>query len=268
VDVASGKELREIIVPTHVKIEGHPAGPHVLAFSPDGKALLAGGMSEKVYVWNPATGAEVRCFADHEGGISALAVAPDSKSFAVADGGTSIRVRDLATGPDLVPLGGQRSPMWSVALSPDGLQVATASQEQTILWERTRARELLHLAPDASRVMSVAYAKNGQTLYTLHDDETLRLWDARTGRETRRLQIGKMWSRPILLSPGGDRLALLGDNRINLLDASSGATIRTFTTPDISIFGVEFSRDGRKQRSGQPALRRAPESNAGTCIAR
>ncbi|WP_227255012.1 WD40 repeat domain-containing protein [Frigoriglobus tundricola] len=56
--------------------------PLALAFSPDGRLLVAGGADGAVTVWDLAAGRAVRRFAGHRGPVAALSFAPDGHRLA------------------------------------------------------------------------------------------------------------------------------------------------------------------------------------------
>jgi hypothetical protein len=73
-----------------------PAGPVTLAFSPDGRALVARGPDLSVRVWDVAAGKEVSQFKGHEGRIETIAFAPDGKTILSGSADTTILRWDAA----------------------------------------------------------------------------------------------------------------------------------------------------------------------------
>jgi WD40 repeat protein/beta-lactamase regulating signal transducer with metallopeptidase domain len=96
-----------------------PAGPVTLAYSPDGRALVARGPDRSVRVWDVDAGKEVSQLKGHEGRVETLAFAPDGKTFASGSTDTTILLWDAAalmkdlTKPQLVELtDGAVEPFW------------------------------------------------------------------------------------------------------------------------------------------------------------
>jgi WD40 repeat protein len=79
-DVASGQRIE--------RIRGHTSTVNGVAFSPDGKWLASCGADGAVFVWNVATGTEVRALATREsdrlGPAFRVAFSPDGKWLAAA----------------------------------------------------------------------------------------------------------------------------------------------------------------------------------------
>jgi hypothetical protein len=73
-----------------------PAGPVTLAFSPDGRALVARGPDSAVRVWDVASGQEVSQLKGHEGRVETVAFAPDGRAVATGSADTTILLWDSA----------------------------------------------------------------------------------------------------------------------------------------------------------------------------
>ena len=75
----------------------------------------------------------------------------------------------------------------------------------------------------ALAVLSVAFSPDGTRLASGADDNTVRLWDVATGKETARLEGHGDWVRSVAFSPDGTRLASgADDNTVRLWDVASG----------------------------------------------
>jgi WD40 repeat protein len=94
-----------------------------MAFSPDGKVLVAGSQDGLV-LWDP--GARKELYRLPGVWARSLAFAPDGKTLAVSEY-ARIQLRDAATGQPLLGDTGHGSVVDALAVSPDGKLVASAS---------------------------------------------------------------------------------------------------------------------------------------------
>ena len=96
-------------------------------------------------------------------------------------------------------------------------------------------------------VWSVAYSADGKRLASAGKDETVKLWDAVTGRLIR--SIKTMPDRDVhavVFHPDGARLASAGGDQVaTLWDAATGQPIRTFRGHTKAIWELAISRDGK-----------------------
>jgi WD40 repeat protein len=78
-------------------------------------------------------------------------------------------------------------------------------------------------------VLSVAFSPDGRQVLSGSNDNTIKLWDAASGREIRTFQGHTSSVYSVAFSPDG-RQVLSGsdDNTVKLWDAASGREIRTF----------------------------------------
>ncbi len=95
-------------------------------------------------------------------------------------------------------------------------------------------------------VRAVSFSPDGKLLATASGDNTVKLWDASTGKEIKTLTGHTNSVNGVSFSPDGKLLATAsGDNTVKLWDASTGKEIKTLTGHTNWVNGVSFSPDGK-----------------------
>ena len=229
-----------------------------LVFSPDGKALLAcGDLEPFVYEWDVATG-DLRHQIELRDDITpaGLAITPDGQTIAVSDSGNQrgknfsggVLLLERGTGKLVRELPTPGVQAIDVVFSPDGRWLAAAGGVGVHVWDWRIGEEVAAgSAGHRGGIDQIATAPGG-LIATASDDHTVRIWDAATGIERRRL-LHRNWVRAIAVSPDGRFLASSSlDNSVRLWDISSGKEV--YKLPGHGLHGgrrtVGFTPDGRR----------------------
>jgi eukaryotic-like serine/threonine-protein kinase len=200
-------------------LAGHTGGVPVVAFSPDGKLLVAGSKDNTVSLWNVATGERVHRIAALPEGVQTLAFNPDGRLLAVSSGGTA-RLWDTSSWQALADVppdpGGE---IWSLAFSPDGTYFAASGEAGVRLWKLERAQGGPRLSPIAQPgkelAGSLCFSPDSRTLAWVERvgyERIVRLWDVNTGLGRVLPARPAHWILTLAFAPDG-RLAMINDQQ-------------------------------------------------------
>lgn len=193
-EVGTGKKVRDFHIGPSFS---NSPGITMLAFSPDGKTLLIGGVLVDVTtgrVLHNFLGIvkyEVRGFIDI-GWVASVAFSPNGKHVLTGSGKRAI-LWDLATGKEIRVFTDQTHLVLSVTFSPDGNYVLTGLEDGTAhLWDATSGQELRTFKGHTDMVTSVAFSPDGKHVLTGSEDGTARLWDT-DYHDTIRFTCSLLW---------------------------------------------------------------------------
>jgi WD40 repeat protein len=166
-----------------VFVAGMDRGPgSALAFSPDGKWLVASFGSTTVRQLDVATGREVAAPGrGHRAAVSLLGVAGDGTTLATFGRGDPMRFWDLATGRELGQVAIPENASCAAA-SADGRRLAIAAGDSVRVYDAA-GKELRKLDAGQAGIGALALSPDGKVLAvrsTMPPD--VHLWDTTTGK--------------------------------------------------------------------------------------
>jgi WD40 repeat protein len=189
---ATGQEIR--------RFEGHMAPIFSVAFTPDGRRGLSGGMDSQIILWDLETGEAIRYLTGHEGVIWALAVSPDERTALSGADDRVVIWWNLETGEEIHRFAGHEEVTISgVAFSPDGKRALSGDTRGLVIeWDLEKGEEIqrfvAHMGTSNVGRTRVAYLSDtltgtsNITALTSGWDGTLALWDLQTGKEIHRFR--------------------------------------------------------------------------------
>jgi WD40 repeat protein/tRNA A-37 threonylcarbamoyl transferase component Bud32 len=195
----------------------------------------------------------------HTDRIIGMALTGDGRRIVSGSSDGTVMVWDASTGKELLPLKVHTAPVFCVAASSDGGRIVSGHQDGTVkVWDARSGKELLTLKGHTGRLMegpgveiravqSVAVSKDDSRIVSGGSDNTVRVWDARSGKELLTLKgHTNVVSSVVFSSDGGRIVSCSHDRTVRVWDARGGKNLLTFVADPGGVSDVAISGDGSR----------------------
>jgi WD40 repeat protein len=227
-----------------------------LAFNPDPRSKeLATTQGRVVSLWDLKSGTEQQLQRDDSSKLSALVYADDGTFLATASNSGVLTVWDTQ----------KRKIVFSARRGEKGVPIATSflpkdpnrrivytRGQEVILerWQKGFDREDLLLHHPAG-VRGVAFLLQDGLVIAAAEDGSLTGWDVNTGRQRILKRFAEGPPKALQFSPDGHILAVASPgNTLRLVDAQSGADLKTLTGFQGEITALAFNAEGSRLAAG------------------
>ncbi len=242
-DVNSGTELRTFV--------DHTAKGDELLY-PERKVHASVNADYSIRLWDAETGADLPTLIGHTDRISSITFNPDNTMVVTGSWDSTLRVWDVGTGTQLHTLldrfilGTE-----DIRFSLDGKKIAllyTFMNSRVFLFDAETGMELhsfkVFTLPPLSSIPPtypaneherspnyIMFSPDGNSILTISYDDTIRIWDAATGKFQNVLEAHTGSINNVRFSPDGTTLATVGaDNTIRIWDVQTWMEMQTLNT--------------------------------------
>lgn len=230
---------------------GHSNRVNSVNFSPDSNTLVSGGVDNTVRLWdlsqqNPDT--------MELGSDEIINFDSNHQTIAVRQDDKTVKLRRL-NGGELATLKETNLVFNDVVSSPDGNSVVTAGNCQEPACSKARylvqiwnANGTLrtNLEGHSSWVEKVSFSPDGKMIASTSADNTVKLWDAKDGKNIATLKGHTGTVNGVRFSPNGETIASTSADKTIRLWNLSGKELKTLDKHGDTVNSVSFSSDGKR----------------------
>jgi WD40 repeat protein/serine/threonine protein kinase len=158
-----------------------------LAWSPDGRRLVAADNRGALILYDMDTGKEQVTFRGHTTQVYSVAWSGDGRRFASAGEDRQVVVWDADTGEQVNVFRGHTREILELAWSSDNRHLASRDAAAVKVWDIVLSRDSSVIWADFGPIKAITWSPDGSQIASASEKEGIRLWDAATGKATGRV---------------------------------------------------------------------------------
>lgn len=237
------------------------AQPVFARFSPDGKRFVTSvNAQDPIRVWDAHTGAELISFKDDRGAATAsyssdgkflMTVSDDhvrnTRNWSVSTNAGHIRIWDAESANRLLSLPIPAPKGLIPSISPDSQWMVAAHREESgtaHVFDIVSSKHLLSLTGHQGAIRNITINPQGEQILTCSDDDTVCLWDAKTGKRIAQLEGFGGDVTLCEYSEDGSQFVTVVNSIANVWDAKTLDLIATLKGHEAAITKARFTPDG------------------------
>ncbi|KAF8550383.1 hypothetical protein OG21DRAFT_1514089 [Imleria badia] len=225
--------------------------------SPDRKWFISATTNGRVTVWSTQDHEKVTEIDGHTNVVCAVDVSPDSMKIATGSQDETACVWDISTGDRLLGPLKHENNLAAVKFSPSGEFIATATWwHNSIRIYNSRNGRLLVDVPitvNSPLNQSLAWSPNGEHLFALSYDGTIRCLHGHTGNSLSQWLIHSSDNpRCIALASNGKFLAASANSSVSFWDMTTHKQIGSILEHTDAVCAIALSADNHYLASGGP----------------
>jgi WD40 repeat protein len=232
------------------KLEGHGMEVKCVAFSPDGRLAVSGGLDQTARIWDLASGKALKVLEGHTMQIWGIAFHPNNHQVFTASWDATVRLWDIHSGNEVRRYAHPKD-VNGVAVSRDGRLLLTGcDNHHAYLWNVDTGEELRQLNGFSSYAYAVDLSPDHRYAACGGHDKSLRIYDVADGKQVLAIDGHDNAVTAVAFSPDGRFVFSCGDRAAHQWEVSTGKEIRRFEKHEGQVYGLALSRDGQRLVTG------------------
>jgi len=217
------------------RLKGHKEQVTSASFSNDGTLIATSSEDLTARIWDATTGKEIVRLQGHSFFVNSAEFSPDNTKVLTGSADNSVRLWDLSSGKLISKLVSYEGPIAFADFSPDGTKIVTASEgndTSVCVWDVATSKRINRLEGHTGAVNFASFSSDGSRIISASEDNTVRMWDARNGREVLRIDFPDYLTNASI-SENGQLLLVTAGYRAQIIPLSREAAAElTFVTQE------------------------------------
>lgn len=232
------------------RLTGHSQEVKGIAFSPDGRHAVSGGVDNKLLLWDLKEGKQIQSFNGHSKQVWGVAFHPNGKQVASSSWDSTAKLWEMQNGKE-VRAYSHPIDVNGVAISNDGKQMLVGCDNKFMrLWDIDSGQKIRDYTGPTNYVYGVAFSPDGRLVACGSLDQSARVYDKNGGQQLKDFSQHKNAVMAVAFSPDSKHLFTCGDDAVHQYEIDSGKEVKRFAVPSSNIKTMSFSKDGRRLLTG------------------